>query len=115
MSDGGYDREHDAMYKEEEKLRKQSEREGKRERERDQEKWKKNAGDKNYLKDLDWFLNRSQVRICPCDPCSGMKIRPFSGIDIISELFFHYHGPTQAGFGSKKRSNDKPAGTSDRR
>ena len=57
------DGEHDAMYKEEEKLRKQSEQEGKRVRERDRKEWeKKNAGgDQKYLKDLDWFLNRSQV------------------------------------------------------
>jgi hypothetical protein len=49
------------MYKEEEKLRKQSEREQKRDRERDQKEWEKKAGNSTYLKDLDWFLNRSQV------------------------------------------------------
>lgn len=62
MSDGGYDREQDPIYQEEEKLRKQSEQEEKRERERGQREWEKKAEDKNYLKDLDWFLNRSQVR-----------------------------------------------------
>lgn len=63
MSDEGFDREHDAIYREEEKLRKQSEREEKEKRERDQKEWERKAGDQNYLKDLDWFLNRSQVRI----------------------------------------------------
>ena len=107
MSDGGHDREHDAIYQEEEKLRKQSEREEKRERERDQKEWEKKAGDKDYLKDLDWFLNRSQVRIRLCDLCSEIQIRHISGIDFFSplELLFHYHGSTQAGLGSKKRPN----------
>lgn len=63
MSDEGHDREHDAIYQEEEKLRKQSERDEKIQRERDQKAWEKKAEDKNYLKDLDWFLNRSQVRV----------------------------------------------------
>lgn len=61
MLDGWNDPKQEAMYKEEEKLRKQSEREEKRERERGQKDWEKTAGDKDYLKDLDWFLNRSQV------------------------------------------------------
>lgn len=102
MSDGGYDREHDAIYREEEKLRKQSEREEKRKRERDQKEWEKKAEDKNYLKDLDWFLNRSQVRIRLCHLHSGSR----KALIVISELLFHYHGSTQAGLGSKKRPND---------
>lgn len=61
MSDGGNGRQQEAMYKEEEKLRKQSEKEQRRDRERDQKEWEKKAGDSTYLKDLDWFLNRSQV------------------------------------------------------
>jgi hypothetical protein len=61
MSDGGNGRQQDAMYKEEEKLRKQSEREQERDRERDRKEWEKKAGNSTYLKDLDWFLNRSQV------------------------------------------------------
>lgn len=107
MSDGEHDREHDAIYREEEKLRKQSEREEERERERGQKEWEKKAGDKDYLKDLDWFLNRSQVRIRLRDQFSEIKSRHISGTDFCPlELFFHHHGSTQAGLGSKKRSND---------
>lgn len=106
MSDGGNDRKQEAMYQEEEKLRKQSEREGKRDRERDQKEWEKNAGDKKYLKDLDWFLNRSQVRVSLRNLRSDMEICYLSVTDVISGLLFHHHGSTQAGVGSKKRSND---------
>jgi hypothetical protein len=71
MSDGENDPKQEAMYKEEEKLRKQSEREAQRNRERGQQDWEKDAGDKNYLKDLDWFLSRSQVGF-PCPLGSGI-------------------------------------------
>lgn len=62
MSDTGYDSNQESMCKEEERLRKQSERDAKKTRERDQRKLEKNSEDTGYLKDLDWFLNRSQVR-----------------------------------------------------
>lgn len=50
------------MRQEEDKLRKQSEHKGKREREREQQQQEKTGRDVGLLKDLDWFLNRSQVR-----------------------------------------------------
>ena len=64
ISDAEYDSNREAMRKEEEKLRKQSEREAEKTREREQRKWQKKGEDTGYLKDLDWFLNRSQVSAC---------------------------------------------------
>lgn len=59
------------MRKEEGKLRKQSEREAKKTREHEQQKWQQESEDTGYLKDLDWFLNRSQVRnITFRNPCA---------------------------------------------
>lgn len=105
MSDGGNDREREAMYQEEEKLRKQSEREEERKRERDRKEWEKNNGDKKVLKDLDWFLNRSQVRVSLL--CCHLSIP-----NVILGLLVYYHGSAQAGIGSKRRSNDPTAQTS---
>lgn len=52
------------MQKEEERLQKQSERDNKKIREREQKNWQKKNEDEDSFKDLDWFLNRSQVRFC---------------------------------------------------
>ena len=62
VSDAEYDPKQDAMQQEEEKLRKQSEREAKRRRELHERNGQKNGQDEQSLKDLDWFLSRSQVR-----------------------------------------------------
>lgn len=62
MSDAGSDSNQEAMRKEEEKLRKQSERDAGKTKEREQQKWQKKSEDTGYLKDLDWFLSRSQVK-----------------------------------------------------
>lgn len=47
------------MQKEEDKLRMQSERKRKEERKEETQHFGKNS--EKYMKDLDWFLNRSQV------------------------------------------------------
>lgn len=62
MSDNGYHSAPESMRQEEDKLRKQSEQKGMKEREREQQQWEKKGRDDGLLKDLDWFLNRSQVR-----------------------------------------------------
>lgn len=62
MSDAGYASNQEAMRKEEEKLQKQSEHNAETSREREQQKWQKQSEATGYLKDLDWFLNRSQVK-----------------------------------------------------
>lgn len=48
------------MRDEEERLRKQSKREEKERKETEKGKWQKDGQNTDYLKDLDWFLNRSQ-------------------------------------------------------
>lgn len=63
MSDAGYaSNQQEAMRKEEEKLQKQSEQNAEKSREREQQNWQKKSEATGYLKDLDWFLNRSQVK-----------------------------------------------------
>lgn len=62
VSDAEYDSNQEAMRKEEEKLRKQSERDAEKTKEREQKQWQKKSEDTGYLKDLDWFLSRSQVK-----------------------------------------------------
>lgn len=59
MSDTAYGSQNEAMQKEEEKLEKQS----KREREQERKRTLGNLPDvdDNHLKELDWFLSRSQV------------------------------------------------------
>lgn len=102
MSDGGNDREREAMYQEEEKLRKQSEREDERKRERDRKEWEKNSSDKKIFKDLDWFLNRSQVRL-------SLLCRHLSVANATLGLLVYYNGSAQAGIGSKRCSNNRTA------
>ena len=58
--DYAYDPQIEKMREEEERLRKESKREEKRRKEADKERLEKEGPDKGYLKDLEWFLNRSQ-------------------------------------------------------
>lgn len=64
------------MQKEEDKLRKQSEREGKQDRKREEHEREKHGGD-DSMKDLDWFLNRSQVGYSLLLPGCGVIICDF--------------------------------------
>lgn len=59
-ADDAYDPKAERMRAEEERLRKESQREEKARRKGDKEKLEMNGGDASYMKDLDWFLNRSQ-------------------------------------------------------
>ena len=59
-ADYAYDPQIEKMREEEERLRKESKREEKRKKEADKERLEKEGPDKGYLKDLEWFLNRSQ-------------------------------------------------------
>ncbi|KAK4697062.1 ATP-dependent DNA helicase, partial [Lecanoromycetidae sp. Uapishka_2] len=59
-TDDAYDPKVERMRAEEERLRKESRREDKARKEADKERLDKNGGDASYMKDLDWFLNRSQ-------------------------------------------------------
>jgi hypothetical protein len=59
MSDAAYGSQDEAMKKEEEKLEKQSRRS--REQERKRAQGNLPDADDNHLKELDWFLSRSQV------------------------------------------------------
>lgn len=59
-TDYAYDPQVEKMREEEERLRKESKREEKRRKEADKERLEKEGPDKGYLKDLEWFLNRSQ-------------------------------------------------------
>ena len=59
-ADDAYDPAIERMRKEEERLRKESKREERLRKEADRERWQKEGQDKGYLKDLEWFLNRSQ-------------------------------------------------------
>ena len=59
-ADDAYDPKAEKMREEEEKLRKQSRREEKERKNSDRERLQKDGQDTGYLKDLDWFLNRSQ-------------------------------------------------------
>lgn len=69
MSEDENDAGQKAMQREEDKLRKQSESEGnKKRREQEKRKWEKHQGD-DSMKDLDWFLSRSQVGYLPLLGC----------------------------------------------
>ena len=60
-ADDAYDPKVERMREEEEKLRKQSKREEKERKELEEERWQEEDGrDPSYMKDLDWFLSRSQ-------------------------------------------------------
>lgn len=59
-ADDAYDPKIEKMRAEEEKLQKQSKREDKERRSNEKERWQKDGQDASYMKDLDWFLNRSQ-------------------------------------------------------
>ena len=59
-ADDAYDPKVERMRAEEEKLRKQSKREEREKKEGDKEHWQKHGQDPGYMKDLDWFLSRSQ-------------------------------------------------------
>ncbi|KAK0507579.1 hypothetical protein JMJ35_010102 [Cladonia borealis] len=59
-ADYAYDPQIEKMREEEERLRKESRREEKERKAADKERWEKDGQDKGYLKDLEWFLNRSQ-------------------------------------------------------
>ena len=59
-ADYAYNPQIEKMREEEERLRKESKREEKRKKEADKERLEKEGPDKGYLKDLEWFLNRSQ-------------------------------------------------------
>ena len=59
-ADYAYDPQIEKMHAEEERLRKESRREEKERKAADKERWEKGGQDKGYLKDLEWFLNRSQ-------------------------------------------------------
>ena len=60
MADEAYDPKVEKMREEEERLRKQSKREEKERKAADKEKLEKDGQNSGYLKDLEWFLNRSQ-------------------------------------------------------
>lgn len=59
-ADDAYDPHVEKMREEEEKLRKQSKQEEKERKEVEKEKWERDGQDSGYMKDLDWFLSRSQ-------------------------------------------------------
>lgn len=59
-ADDAYDPKVERMREEEEKLRKQSKREEKERKQVEGKRWQKDGQDASYLKDLDWFLSRSQ-------------------------------------------------------
>ncbi|CAD6580007.1 MAG: hypothetical protein ASARMPRED_009322 [Alectoria sarmentosa] len=59
-ADDAYDPKAEKMREEEEKLRQQSKREEKERKESERERWQKDGQDPSYMKDLDWFLSRSQ-------------------------------------------------------
>jgi len=59
-AEDGYDPRAEKMRAEEEKLRRDSKREEKERHEADKKRWEKDSQDTGYMKDLDWFLNRSQ-------------------------------------------------------
>lgn len=59
-ADDAYDPHVEKMREEEEKLRKQSKQEEKERKEVEKEKWEKDGQDSSYMRDLDWFLSRSQ-------------------------------------------------------
>ena len=59
-ADDAYDPKVERLREEEEKLRKHSKREEKERKDLDQERWRKDGQDPSYMKDLDWFLSRSQ-------------------------------------------------------
>jgi len=59
-ADDVYDPKVEKMRAEEEKLRKESKRGDRERRDREKERWEKNGQDTGYMKDLDWFLSRSQ-------------------------------------------------------
>ncbi len=59
-ADDTYDPKVERMRAEEERLHKESKREEKARKEADKQKLQSNGGDTSYMKDLDWFLNRSQ-------------------------------------------------------
>ncbi|CAD6574501.1 MAG: hypothetical protein ASARMPREDX12_006802 [Alectoria sarmentosa] len=59
-ADDAYDPKAEKMREEEEKLRQQSKREEKERKESEKERWQKDGQDPSYMKDLDWFLSRSQ-------------------------------------------------------
>ncbi len=59
-ADYAYDPQIEKMREEEVRLRKESRREEKERKQADKERWEKEGQDKGYLKDLEWFLNRSQ-------------------------------------------------------
>lgn len=59
-ADDAYDPKVERMRAEEEKLRKESKRQDKARKGVDKEQWQKNGQDSGYMKDLDWFLSRSQ-------------------------------------------------------
>ncbi len=63
MSDAAYGPEDEAMLKEEEKLEKQSRREREQEKKRAQGNLPDAKEDDSHLKELDWFLSRSQVSL----------------------------------------------------
>ena len=60
MADDAYDPKVEKMREEEQRLRKESKREEKERKEADKEKWQKDGQNTGYMKDLEWFLNRSQ-------------------------------------------------------
>ena len=91
MSDAGPDFDEEAMRKEEEKLRKQSERDAEKTKEREQQKWQKKSEDTGYLKDLDWFLSRSQVK--NSESPSSCRLTNFTGILV------DCHEPIEESFG----------------
>ena len=59
-ADDTYDPKVEKMRQEEERLRQQSKREEKERKQADKERWQKDGQDTGYMKDLEWFLNRSQ-------------------------------------------------------
>lgn len=59
-ADDAYDPKVERMREEEERLRKQSKREERERKAVEEERWQKDGQDPSYMKDLDWFLSRSQ-------------------------------------------------------
>lgn len=59
-ADDAYNPKVEKMREEEEKLRRQSRREEKERRQAEEVRWQKDGQDPSYMKDLDWFLSRSQ-------------------------------------------------------
>lgn len=101
------------MQKEEDDLYKQSEREEKKNRERKERERRIDSGD-NYMKDLDWFLNRSQVGYSLLLPGCGAIIEtcwPY----VCAGFFFYSHGSVKASSGSSKHTHHGPAKASIRR